>query len=233
MELKDIAERLCQNRMTVSLVGGGGKTTLLFWLAGECAGRGKKVLVSTTTHIRRPPEGFAQDVENVRKLWAEGRYAVIGTPCREEKLTAPAEELFQELTVQADVVLLEADGAKCHPVKVPAPHEPMIHPSSGLVLGVLGMTALGMPLGECCFRFETQGGWLKRGKESPLDEETAVRILSSPNGTRKSVGDIPYVVILNQCDDEELLERGRSIAGRLEERGIPAICTCFYREKKE
>ena len=35
----------------VSLVGGGGKTTLLYGMARLCAAEGQRVLVSTTTHI--------------------------------------------------------------------------------------------------------------------------------------------------------------------------------------
>ncbi len=38
----------------VSLVGGGGKTTLLYGMARLCAAEGQRVLVSTTTHIQRP-----------------------------------------------------------------------------------------------------------------------------------------------------------------------------------
>lgn len=38
----------------VSLVGGGGKTTLLYALSAYCAAKGWWVLTSTTTHIRKP-----------------------------------------------------------------------------------------------------------------------------------------------------------------------------------
>lgn len=38
----------------VSLVGGGGKTTLLYALSAYCAAKGWRVLTSTTTHIRKP-----------------------------------------------------------------------------------------------------------------------------------------------------------------------------------
>ena len=35
----------------ISLVGGGGKTTLLYALARHYSAQGQRVLVSTTTHI--------------------------------------------------------------------------------------------------------------------------------------------------------------------------------------
>ena len=45
----------------VSVVGGGGKTTLLYWMARLCAAEGQRVLVSTTTHIQRPSANYAPD----------------------------------------------------------------------------------------------------------------------------------------------------------------------------
>ena len=38
----------------ISLVGAGGKTTCAYLLAEELAGEGKKVLVTTTTHMEHP-----------------------------------------------------------------------------------------------------------------------------------------------------------------------------------
>ena len=43
----------------ISLVGGGGKTTLLYALARHYSAQGQRVLVSTTTHIRRPDANYA------------------------------------------------------------------------------------------------------------------------------------------------------------------------------
>ena len=45
----------------ISLVGGGGKTTLLYALARHYSAQGQRVLVSTTTHIRRPDANYAPD----------------------------------------------------------------------------------------------------------------------------------------------------------------------------
>ena len=48
---------LAEKGHVVSLVGGGGKTTLLYAMASHCAQKGWRVLVSTTTHILRPENG--------------------------------------------------------------------------------------------------------------------------------------------------------------------------------
>ena len=40
-----------QKTAVVSIVGAGGKTSTLFWLARECIRIGKRVIISTTTQM--------------------------------------------------------------------------------------------------------------------------------------------------------------------------------------
>jgi hypothetical protein len=52
-----------------------------------------------------------------------------------------------------DHVIVEADGAAGRPLKAPADHEPVIPQSTTLVIALLGLSALGKPLGpEVVFR---------------------------------------------------------------------------------
>ena len=60
----------------ISLVGGGGKTTLLYALARHYSAQGQRVLVSTTTHIQRPDANYAPDEAARDALWQAGTYAV-------------------------------------------------------------------------------------------------------------------------------------------------------------
>lgn len=48
---------LAEKGHVISLVGGGGKTTLMYNLAAHCAHKGWRVLAATTTHIMQPPGG--------------------------------------------------------------------------------------------------------------------------------------------------------------------------------
>ena len=79
---------LAEKGHVVSLVGGGGKTTLLYAFARHCAAKGWRVLVSTTTHIRQPGENYAADEAALASLWAAGQYAVAGVLAEQGKLTA-------------------------------------------------------------------------------------------------------------------------------------------------
>ena len=47
------------NHAVISVVGAGGKTSLIFALADELANSGKKIVVTTTTHMLHPE--FAGD----------------------------------------------------------------------------------------------------------------------------------------------------------------------------
>ena len=72
----------------ISLVGGGGKTTLLYALARHYSAQGQRVLVSTTTHIQRPDANYAPDEAARDALWQAGTYAVAGVPAEGGKLTS-------------------------------------------------------------------------------------------------------------------------------------------------
>ena len=186
----------------ICLVGGGGKTTVMYELAAAWAASGRKVLVLTSTHILRPADGsFAADVPAVQNLWQQGRYAVIGTPePATGKLTAPPQDLYEALQLQADVILCEADGSKHHPCKAPAAHEPVLLPDSDIVLSVVGMDALGCPLAQACQRPQLAAALLGCSLDSVIDEQMLVALLLSEQGARKNVGTRGFYIVLNKCD---------------------------------
>ena len=187
---------------TICLVGGGGKTTVMYELAAMWAACGRKVLVLTSTHILRPVDGsFAADVPAVQDLWQQGRYAVIGTPeAATGKLTAPPQFLYEAIQPQADVILCEADGSRHHPCKVPAAHEPVLLPDCDIVLAVAGMDALGHSLAQACQRPQPAAELLGCGAEKILDAQMLTVLLLSEQGARKNVGTRAYYIVLNKCD---------------------------------
>ena len=56
MRLTELLDIDVNSKKIISVVGGGGKTSLIFRLAEELAEQGKKVIVTTTTHIAFEPE---------------------------------------------------------------------------------------------------------------------------------------------------------------------------------
>lgn len=187
---------------TICLVGGGGKTTVMYELSAAWAACGCKVLVLTSTHILQPADGsFAADAAAVHNLWQQGRYAVIGTPeFATGKLTLPPQSVYEALKLQADVILCEADGSKHHPCKAPAAHEPVLLPDSDIVLSVVGMDALGCPLAQACQRPQLAAALLGCSLDSVIDEQMLVALLLSEQGARKNVGTRGFYIVLNKCD---------------------------------
>lgn len=225
---------LAEKGRVVSLVGGGGKTTLLYAMARHCAQKGWRVLVSTTTHIQCPQNGtWAQTDAQLAALWAPGRYAVAGTAAPSGKLTFPLQEQWAVWRPQADFVLLEADGAKRLPCKAPAAHEPVLLPESDVVLAVAGLSALGRPLREVCFRTEYACALLHTGPETLLTPELLAQLLASREGGRRQVGSRTFYVVLNQADTAQRRALGQQTADLLQKQyGVNSRLTAFTEKER-
>lgn len=260
MRLTELLDIDVNSKKIISVVGGGGKTSLIFRLAEELAEQGKKVIVTTTTHIAFEPERpFARDGElnkvreNLRKYgytvaacmgkreeksWKkpENIQGSSGTHCSasEEqnksgklftgKLQALPEEQLQELKKECDVILIEADGARRLPLKVPAAWEPVIPEMTDLVIGVIGLDCLGKAIKDTVHRPESAAEFLGKSSKEKITEEDIIRIAKSDQGLRKSVGHRGFRVFLNKEDvlsDRNLPDK---IVQRLRKYGIWAVC---------
>ena len=210
-----------EKKHIISLVGAGGKTTVMYQLAEHFANLGKKVLVTTTTHIFKPASNFAQSVAEVEALWNAGCYAVVGNiEVDTGKLIQLPAEVFKNYSSLADLVLIEADGAKGLPCKAPAENEPVLLSESDTVIAVMGFDALHQPIKEVCFRLEKVMDVLGIPSEHCFTEEDAVKLLLSEQGAFKNVGQRNYFIVLNKCDDENKLNSALKIKSLLTKEGF-------------
>ncbi len=206
----------------ISLVGGGGKTTIMYELADFFAAQGKRVAVTTTTHIWRPEKNYAADMGQARALWRLGRYAVAGeNEAGSGKLIAPQGNLLAELLSCTEIALIEADGARQLPCKFPAASEPVLLPQCDIVIGVAGLDALGRTLDEACLRWRLGSGLFAADCDVPIDEQRLAAILLSEQGTRKDVGDRRYYVALNKRDAADAA-RAQRVRELLLAAGLPS-----------
>lgn len=234
MWMEDDFPFLAEKGHVVSLVGGGGKTTLLYAMAGHCASKGWRVLVMTSTHILQPDAGhLAQSDAALDALWSTGNYAVAGAPAPEGKLSLLPEPQRTRWMKRADVVFVEADGAKHFPCKAPAAHEPVLLPQSDIVLAVAGLSAMERPLYDVCFRWEQALSWLPdAGPESKVTPALLARLLTDRNGGRKLVGARQFHVVLNQADTPEREQFGRKVQALLQQQSIHCILTRFEKGER-
>ena len=205
---------LAEGKHIVSFVGAGGKSSLIDAIAKWSSNQGKKVLVTTTTHIFRPQDEFlADNKKQLNEIWKMGHWAVIGATEEkdQQKLKMPDIDWMRQAMELSDLVLIEADGSKRLPCKVPADHEPVLLPESDIVVAVLGLSALGRSLKECCFRLEKAKKLLSADENHLLTEKDMAAILLSTQGLRKDVGDRRYIAVLNQCDDRIVRESAEQV----------------------
>ena len=150
-----------KEREVISLVGAGGKTTLMYRLARELLLSGKRVVTTTTTKILEPrPEEtnflFVDSDEKEIKdfVWQHlDQYRHL-TVARERlgsgKLKGVSTDLVNELWSldKIDTIIVEADGAAGRPVKAPREWEPVIPTATTLVVAILGVDGVGKELNE-------------------------------------------------------------------------------------
>jgi molybdenum cofactor cytidylyltransferase len=172
----------------VSVVGAGGKTSLIFAWARELASAGKNVVITTTTHMYRP-----------ERMEEDGiRIVVSDDPERPDKVSAPPAEVLDSLRDTADVVLIEADGSRRMPLKWPADREPVIPDYTDVTVCVAGLSALGRRTADVVYNAEGLPDVLKR---ETADMNLIHAIVSSRDGGQKGVrGD--FRVFMNQVDDD-------------------------------
>lgn len=225
----------------ISVVGGGGKTSLIFRLTEELVSLGKKVIVTTTTHMAYEPERpFAENGE-IRKIRENfKKYGYTVTACMEKisaeaaeklgkksqsgkKLRSLPKEQLELLVGECDILLIEADGARRLPLKIPAQWEPVIPEITELVVGVIGLDCLGKQILETAHRPLEVGKFLKKSQEETVAAEDLLRIAQSFRGLRKAVKNREYRVFFNKADVVSDMEIPESLVKKLEDRGISAV----------
>ena len=140
--------------MIRAFVGAGGKTTLIHRQAELFRAEGKRVFVTTSTHMFIEPDTVLSDDADViiAELNRTG-YVMAGIP-EGEKIRALSPETYETVCAHADVVLIEADGSNHKPIKYPNSTEPVLPDNVEEIVVVCGLQALGRPLVEVAHRPE-------------------------------------------------------------------------------
>ena len=140
--------------MIISIIGSGGKTTLVKQMANTFQSQEKKVLVTTSTHMFIEPQALLTDDTNeiIHRLQTDN-YVIAGRK-HDKKMAALSQETYDTVCSHADVVLVEADGSRHLPIKYPNDTEPVIYDNTEHVILVCGMHALGHPASQVAHRLE-------------------------------------------------------------------------------
>jgi probable selenium-dependent hydroxylase accessory protein YqeC len=211
----------------VAAVGAGGKTTLVYALASEARASGWTVLVTTTTHMGTLPEattgpllveedGLADDAVD-EALRVHGRVTILGRRIRADKLEGLPPQRVDALGRGADLVLIEADGARGRSLKAPAPYEPVVPASCSVMIVLAALDVLGTPAaGDRVHRPEIVTRLAGIGPDDPVTEEALAACLAHPDGYRaRSRDGLRSIVFLNKVEDDARQAAAGRIAARL------------------
>ena len=101
------------------------------------------------------------------------------------------------------------------------------------MLAAAGLSAVGRPLREVCFRLENACTLLGVGPEMPLTPALLAKLLASDAGGRKNVGARRFAAVLNQADTPERQAAGKTTQEILQTQyGVTAVLTQFTEEER-
>jgi probable selenium-dependent hydroxylase accessory protein YqeC len=218
----------------VSLVGAGGKTSLMFRLARELSMAGEAVLTTTTTKIYEPSRDQSDCVvlsDSVGNILGRAGELLTRHPHitaamykmpDEGKLMGFRPENIAELKAAAmfQWIIVEADGAAGRPLKAPAAHEPVTPDCADVQIGIVGLNGVGRPLTErMVFRCERFAELTGLSPGAVISDDAVAEIVVHKNGIFKDTpAGTARIAFFNQADVGNNYEAGRRIAGILSKR---------------
>ncbi len=193
----------------VAVVGGGGKSALIYRLGAEAAALGRRAVLTGTTRFTPPatgaqpkavvaeecslPSAVASALETEQVVVASSGYLPKG---RLAGLTSRSIEALAA-TPGVGLVAIHADGSRQRPFKAPGEHEPLIPDAATHVVAVVGLDALGAPIDEAhVHRHETLLALV--GGATHSSASVIARTMVDARGGRKHVSDRAFIVVVNK-----------------------------------
>lgn len=200
----------------VSVVGSGGKTTLIETLAEELSKR-CRVCVAASTKMKYPENEQTHvilrgNLSETGALTEPGIYYVADEKAGGGKLHGFSGDTVQWALNNTDIVLIEADGSHTLPLKGWADYEPVVIPQTQITIGVMPVYPLGKKAGpENIHRFSLFSEMTGAVAGDIITKEHLIRAISSPQGLfGKAVGE--KVLFFSQVTGEAMEDEANDIA---------------------
>jgi len=222
----------------ISIVGGGGKTTLMYSLARELIENRATVITTTTTKILEPSAEqspfliLETEEEKLIKLVLENlnkyrHLTIVSEKLSSGKLDGIRPELVIRLAELDEVsnIIIEADGAAGKSLKAPRPHEPVIPDNTTLLIPVVGIDAIGCRLtDEAVFKPEIIADLLGLKIGEIVTAELIARLVVHPQGLVKGCPPNARIIpFLNKADLDNGIVNGRKLAYKILAKNHPNI----------
>ncbi|PID99738.1 MAG: putative selenium-dependent hydroxylase accessory protein YqeC [Acidobacteria bacterium] len=210
--------------IVVSIVGMGGKTSMLFQLAEEAKALGKRVLITTTTKMWVPKIQQYDFIDLSGQLFSHissedmhaGIYvgAIISAQQR-NKIRGVESKILQPSLNKFDLVVIEADGSRSKPLKGWRKDEPVVPDFSHFTIGILDITCLEKVIDQnLVLRLEL---FCKLTNSQPGDQVTLdhlAAIISNQRGLFQNAAG-KKIVFLNKAESQAATKQCRTLAAML------------------
>lgn len=163
--------------MIRAFVGAGGKTAFIKRYAQAYRNQGKKVFVTTSTHMYIEEDTLlTDDAETIIQELEKHHYAMAGIK-EGEKIRSLSPDTYEKVCQYADEVLVEADGSKHFPLKYPNEKEPVIYENVDEIVIVCGMHALQKEAKEVIHRFELANKNLRINADTRIEPKHIQKLI--------------------------------------------------------
>lgn len=229
------------NKKVVTVIGSGGKTSLIWRLAASLAEprsraaaktavpiQRRRILVSPTTKMFVPEKHFYDFYYNGHDHNVKRNADALSAPLPGITLAGLFNEAsgklesiplrgLENIISRYDLVLIEGDGSRGLPLKAWAENEPVVPDFTDLTIGVLPLWPLGKPVSEeLVHRLPLFCSLTGAAPGEHLRQEHILALITgrtAPGLFAKARGE--KILFFNQVEDGNTLQQAWELAGRL------------------
>lgn len=207
MDFKSFVTETFKGGHLYTFVGGGGKSSSMWVIGDYLKAMGYKVRISTTTkidlkefdnyNIRFVDGGETLGAAVLEK--ADGLLLVKGIWEEKGKYFGVEKDWLENISIPLDtIVLVEGDGAKRRPFKLPKSHEPVIPKNTAKVFVLIGALIFNEAIKqENCYNIDSVLSLLE-GRKKIFNVENILHLIKE--GWLPHESDAPFVFLFNQSD---------------------------------
>ncbi len=194
----------------IALLGGGGKSSLLIYMARVCKAQGLRAIFTTTTRMRFSElknAGPIFHIQALKKGISEEKgpmpqFSLMGHKEGMKAVGISLDEVGEIAKVYPSYkIIVEADGAKGRPIKANLEHEPVVPSNTDLAIGMIGLDCLGRSMEEVAFRSKELARLSGIQESEDIDLKTILDLTNHPEGLFKNVrAGAKKILFLNKSD---------------------------------
>lgn len=190
---------------TISIIGGGGKTSLAYALSDQFSKKETTILTTTThmlfpEHLHKNQICLCEDALEIKQKLSSSNLLFLAKPFTNNKLTSVSTSFLENVLPQCDKMIIEADGSKHYPLKFEKDGEPAVPDFSDCVIQIAGASAFFKHASETLHRYEMAKEYFKWENDPRITASILSQLLIYNYNKVKTNRKI---IVINQIDTLE------------------------------